>query len=198
MNNNTALHDKNRKTGLIVLLAVSVMVGLSFASVPLYNLFCRVTGFGGTTQKAITAPSADKIVADRTLRIRFNTDISPRLPWSFKPELPEVSLHPGQEALISYTARNNGTAPVTGTAIYNVTPVRAGKYFFKTQCFCFDRQTLSAGEDMHMPVSFFVDPDIMTDPDMDDITTITLSYTFFVSDSQELEKAKEDFYNQDE
>lgn len=193
-----ALAARNRRLGLIVLGVVAGMVALSFAAVPFYNLFCRVTGFGGTTQTAITAPAQGEIVTARTMTVRLNTDVSPRLPWAFAPDIRSVALHPGQEALVSFSALNKSDKPVTGTAVYNVTPVRAGKYFFKTQCFCFDRQTLNPGEEVHMPVSFFIDPDMMTDPDMADVTDITLSYTFFVSDSQELEKASEDFYNRPE
>jgi len=185
---------KNQKTALYVLFIVVFMVGLSFASVPLYDLFCRVTGFGGTTQTlAGDAGLPDRIETGRSITVNFNADISSKLSWQFTPDQRSVSVHPGQQALISYSAINTGQTPVTGTAIYNVSPPSAGQYFYKTQCFCFDRQTLLPNEDMNFPVSFFVDPDIVNDPDLDDVRTITLSYTFFVSDSQELEKAQKDF-----
>ena len=193
------LNAKNKRMGLIVLFAVFAMTGLAFASVPLYRLFCSVTGFGGTTQNIkISAEDQPDIIKDRLIRVQFNTDISPKLPWDFVPEIKQVEIHPGQQTLVAYHAKNKSDKPITGTAIYNVTPERAGKYFFKTQCFCFDRQTLQPNEDMTMPVSFFIDPDIVKDQDLDDVKIITLSYTFFVSDTQELEKAREGFYNQHE
>lgn len=191
-----SLQGKNKRTGLIVLCVVLSMLGLAFASVPLYRLFCAVTGFGGTTQEVAKSVSEVDIVKDRVIRVDFNADTSPKLPWRFAPEIKHVDVHPGQQALVAFQAENTSDTPVTGTAIYHVTPVRAGKYFFKTQCFCFDRQTLNANESMTMPVSFFIDPDIVKDPDLDDVKLITLSYSFFVSDTQELEKAKEGFYNQ--
>jgi cytochrome c oxidase assembly protein subunit 11 len=188
------LAAKNQRSLRLVLLSVFAMIGLSFASVPLYDLFCRVTGFGGTTQEAKVAPPEDQLVKERSIKIRFNTDTSPKLPWSFESEISEMSLYPGQQALVNYVAQNKSDQPVTGTAIYNVAPVKAGQYFYKTQCFCFDRQTLTPNESMNMPVAFFIDPEIFDDPEMQDVRQITLSYTFFVSDSQELDVAKDAFY----
>lgn len=184
---------KNARTGLVVMAVVIGMITLAFASAPLYSLFCRVTGFGGTTMVAAALP--DHIV-DRTIAIKFNANTGRGMPWSFKPDIREVQIKLGERGIASFTARNTTNKPVSGTAVYNVTPLKAGKYFQKIQCFCFDRQTLQPGQDMAMPVLFFVDPALHDDPDMEDVNTITLSYTFFESDTEELEKALEDFYNQ--
>ena len=164
----------------LVLAGVAVgMLGLAFASVPLYRLFCQVTGFGGTTQVATAVPEAPVEATDRTMIIRFNADVDPRLPWSFQPNQRRVSVRVGETGVATYTARNLGYAPVAGTATFNVTPPKAGKYFNKLQCFCFDEQHLKAGQEAEMAVSFFVDPAIMDDRNLDEVKTITLSYTFF-------------------
>lgn len=183
---------KNRIVALGVFAVVAGMVGLSFAAVPLYSLFCRVTGYGGTTQASAAAPLE---VLERQVTVRFNTDIASDLPWTFKPEIPKVTLHVGQDALVTFLAENAGEKTVTGTALYNVTPLKAGKYFNKTQCFCFGEQTLKPGERAHMPVVFYIDPAFDRDPNMADVTTITLSYSFFKADSQKLENALDAFYN---
>ena len=167
---------RNTRTGLILAGVAVGMVGLAFASVPLYSLFCQVTGFGGTPQIATAAPQD---VLDRTMVIRFNADVDPKLPWTFQPNRRQVSVQVGEIGQIAYTARNLGDAPVTGTATFNVTPLKAGKYFDKVQCFCFDEQRLEAGQEVEMGVSFFVDPAIMDDRNLDEVKTITLSYTFF-------------------
>jgi len=184
---------KNARMGLTVLGVVLGMAALSYASVPLYDMFCRVTGFGGTTQVSETLP--DEIL-ERTVTIQFNADIGPKLNWDFKPEQRSIQVKLGQKGLTSYTARNKGALPTAGTAIYNVTPLKAGKYFHKIQCFCFDAQTLQAKQTVDMPVLFYVDPEMNEDPNMNDVKTITLSYTFFKAESKELEEALEDFYNQ--
>lgn len=186
--------DKNTKTLSLILLVVAAMVGLAFASVPLYNLFCSVTGFGGTTQRADAPPPTGEII-DRDITIKFNADTSPTLPWDFKPDQHEIKVKIGQQGLVSYLAHNRLKTPTMGTAVYNVTPSKAGKYFHKIQCFCFDNQTLTPGQSMHMPVVFYVDPALATDRNMDDVKTITLSYTFFPAESAELDQALEDFYN---
>lgn len=186
--------DKNTKTLSLVLLVVAAMVGLAFASVPLYDLFCRVTGFGGTTMRADAPPPTGEII-DRDITIRFNADTSPNLPWDFKPEQRQMTVKVGQQGLISFLSHNRQKTPTTGTAIYNVTPAKAGKYFHKVQCFCFDEQTLTPGQEMHMPVAFYVDPAMDKDRTMDDVRTITLSYTFFPAASSELDQALEEFYN---
>jgi len=156
---------------------VLAMVGLTAASVPLYRLFCQATGYGGTTQRASAAP--DKAVADRLITVRFNADQAPDLGWEFRPLQASVQVHPGEEKVVAYRAVNLTKAPVTGTATYNVTPVKAGIYFDKLQCFCFTKQHLEPGQSADLSVSFFVDPDIVKDPNTRDVDTITLSYTMF-------------------
>lgn len=187
--------DKNTKTLLAVLCIVFLMVGLAFASVPLYRLFCQVTGFGGTTQRAESLPDT---VLDRTVTIRFDANTSRDIHWEFKPEKHEETVQLGQQGLISFIAKNSDSRPTAGTALFNVTPDKAGQYFHKIQCFCFSDQTLQAGEEMHMPVVFYIDPKMAEDREMDDVTSITLSYTFFPADSEELDKAMEAFYNSGE
>ena len=167
---------RNARTGLVLTGLVAGMVGLSFASVPLYRLFCQVTGFGGTTQVADAVP---EVAVDRVMTVRFNADVDPRLPWSFAPTQREVTVRVGAPGLAYYQARNLADGPVTDTSTFNVTPLKAGVYFNKVQCFCFEEQRLAAGEAMDMGVSFFVDPAIMDDPNLDEVKTITLSYTFF-------------------
>lgn len=184
--------DKNTKTISVIFIVVFAMIGLAFASVPLYRIFCQMTGFGGTTMLATSLP--DRTV-DRDVTVRFNTNTSPDIDWSFKPEKPEETIKLGQQGLIAFKARNNGAKPSTGTAVYNVTPAKVGQYFSKIQCFCFGEQTLAAGQEMDMPVVFFIDPKFNEDPEMDDVSTITLSYTFFRTESEELDKAMEAFYN---
>lgn len=157
------------------------MVMLSFAAVPLYDMFCRITGYGGTTQEASAAP---EVMLERRMTIRFNTDTDKRLPWRFVADERVVSVQIGEERLVSFSAKNMGDKPVYGTAIYNVTPHAAAPYFSKIQCFCFDLQRLDPGQEMHMPVSFFIDPQIADDPYLRDLETVTLSYTFFLSKNQ--------------
>ena len=187
------LNARNRRTGILVLWAVIAMIGLSFASVPLYTLFCKVTGFGGTTMLADKAPDH---ILDRKVTVRFNTDINADLPWEFKAEKKYVNVNIGQQALITYKAKNWSGQTTGGTAVYNVTPPKAGKYFRKIECFCFQEQVLKAGENVDMPILFFIDPAFADDRDMEDVTTITLSYTFYPLDSAALERAMEAFYNQ--
>ena len=154
------------------------MAGLSFAAVPLYRLFCAVTGYAGTPDtRAIAAPGA----SGRTITVRFNADTSPSLPWQFTPGIAEKQVALGDDNLAWYEGRNLAQVSITGMATYNVTPEKAGRYFHKTACFCFNEQTLAPGQDLRFPLSFWVDPAIATDPDTRDISTITLSYTFFRS-----------------
>lgn len=174
-----ALSPKHRTAALATLLAAA-MVGLGFASVPLYRLFCQVTGLGGTTQRALAAPGG---VAGKTISVRFDANHDPSLPWSFAPERRLETVTVGAREVAFYTATNHSTVPVTGSATYNVTPAQAGGYFSKIQCFCFNEQTLQPGETVRMPVYFFVDPKITTDPDTDDVRQITLSYTFYPVDA---------------
>jgi cytochrome c oxidase assembly protein subunit 11 len=183
---------RNIRTGLIVLSVVIGMIGLSFAAVPLYTLFCKVTGFGGTTRESAALPDH---VIDRTVTIRFNADTDRALNWIFKPEMNHIDVKLGARGYTAYTAANRSRQPVTGTAVYNVTPLKAGKYFNKIQCFCFGEQSLKPGEQASLPVIFYVDPAMNDDPDMDDVDTITLSYTFYKAGSKALEQGLEDTYN---
>lgn len=183
---------KNRRVAVFILAIVLGMLGMSYAAVPLYRLFCQVTGFGG---QAFQSARPTGPILDRSITVKFNTDVSPNLPWDFKPEQGPVTLKIGQEALVSFIARNLGNRPVAGTALYNVTPEAAGKYFHKTQCFCFNYQLIAPQQTAHFPVVFYIDPEIANDAQLSDLKSITLSYSFFEADSPELENALEDFYN---
>ena len=171
-------NSKNARMALMLAGMVAVMIGVSFASVPLYRLFCQVTGFGGTTQVAASAPGE---VGERVIKVRFNADVNQKLPWAFQPAQREVTLRVGESGLAFYRARNLAARPTVGVSTFNVTPQKAGAYFNKVQCFCFEEQTLQPGQEVDMAVSFFVDPAIADDPNLDDVKTITLSYTFFAS-----------------
>jgi cytochrome c oxidase assembly protein subunit 11 len=168
-----------RRTVIGLLAVVGVMTGLVSASVPLYRIFCAATGYEGTTQRASVAPATE--VKGRLITVRFNAETAPDLPWSFQPEQLQVRVHPGEQKLVAYRAINRSAEPITGKATYNVTPNKAGLYFDKLQCFCFSQQYLAPGQSAELTVSFFVDPDIVKDPDTTDINTITLSYTMFRS-----------------
>ncbi len=159
-----------------LVVTIAGMTGLSFAAVPLYRAFCAATGYGGTPQ---IGPAASPGAVARKITVRFNADTNADLPWHFDPVVPKVTLPLGEEQVAYYAARNLSDRPVTGMAVYNVTPEKVGKYFHKTACFCFDEQTLAPGQDMSFPLSFWVDPAIADDPNTADVTTITLSYTFF-------------------
>lgn len=182
---NTATLDnatarKNAKTGMLAMLGAAAMLGLGYASVPLYDLFCRVTGFGGTTQVA-TEAEANAAAAAGTLReisIRFDASTARDMPWEFAPAQSTETVRIGQRDLATYVARNTTSQAITGTATFNVEPAQAGKYFNKIQCFCFTEQTLQPGQEVSMPVLFFVDPAILEDEVIGDIEQITLSYTF--------------------
>lgn len=167
---------KNRKTATIVAGVVAGMVALSFAAVPAYKAFCQITGFDGTTQRADKA--ADRVLA-RTITIRFDATVGEGLPWAFEPEQVDQTLHVGETGLAFYSATNLTDRPVTGRATFNVQPAKAGVYFKKIECFCFTEQTLKPGETVSMPVTYFIDPAIADAANLDDVQTITLSYTFF-------------------
>jgi cytochrome c oxidase assembly protein subunit 11 len=154
------------------------MVGMSFAAIPLYRLFCAATGYGGTPKVGLAAAPGPN---GEIIRVRFNADTNPALPWQFAPDQLEVTLKLGDDQVAFYHAANLSSRTVTGMALYNVTPEKAGKYFHKTACFCFNKQTLSANQSMEFPVSFWVDPAIRTDPNTADVGVITLSYTLFRS-----------------
>lgn len=171
--------DRNRRTALIAVLAAFTMLGLGYASVPLYRLFCQVTGYGGTTMRATQAAGA---VAGKTMEVRFDANHSSSLPWSFKAEATSQTVTIGARNIAFFTATNLSDKPVTGTATYNVTPTQSGAHFAKIQCFCFNKQTLAPGQTMRMPVIFFVQPAILDDPLAKDVKAITLSYTFYPVD----------------
>ena len=172
---------QNNSTAFFVVLVVFVMVGLSFASVPLYDLFCRTTGFGGTPviKKNI---NESKLSEELTIKVLFNADTAQGLEWNFSPVQREMIVNLGETTLAFYEAKNYSENTVTGFATFNVLPLKIGKYFSKIDCFCFEEQTLSGGEKVEMPVSFYIDPKIAEDPNTIEIRTITLSYTFFVNE----------------
>jgi cytochrome c oxidase assembly protein subunit 11 len=176
----------NRRSDLKVAIACvaffASMIGVTYASVPLYQLFCQITGYGGTTQKAEAAPAN---VLNRTITVRFDANVASGLPWEFQPKQREVTIRLGETADVAYFAKNIFTKPTRGKASFNVTPKLAGAYFNKLQCFCFTDTTLKPGETLDMPVQFFVDPEIIEEVDLKDIKTITLSYTFFPSIDEE-------------
>lgn len=182
----------NRRMGLALAGVVAGMVGLSFAAVPLYSLFCQVTGYGGTTQVAEQVPDEP---LERTIKVRFNADINPGLPWRFQPEQREVEVKIGEPALVFYSAHNLSARETKGTAVFNVTPLKSGQYFQKVDCFCFTEQTLKPGERIDMGVSFYIDPSIVEDASMDSVETITLSYTFF-KDLEEMPEEQESTVSQ--
>ena len=166
------------KTALAAAFGVAGMTGLGFASVPLYRMFCAATGIDGTPNRGIAAPGG---VGNR-ITVAFDSNVSPRLDWAFKPELEQETIDIGARDMAFFTATNRSKKTLTGTASFNVSPAQAGKYFTKIQCFCFTEQTLKPGETARMPVIFYVDPAILKDPDANDIHTITLSYTFYPSE----------------
>ena len=171
---------QNQRTLIVCVGVVCLMIGLSFASVPLYQLFCAVTGYGGTTQ---VAEKKSDTVTGRDMRVRFDATTMPGLPWNFQPVQREVRLKVGENAMAYYRAKNMSDETITGVATFNVTPQKVGQYFQKIDCFCFMEQTLKSGESADMPVAFFVDPSISDDPNMNDVKTITLSYSFFSAPS---------------
>lgn len=171
--------NPNSRLAFGLLFIVAGMVGLSFAAVPLYRMFCQVTGYGGTTQR-VEAASGN--VLDRVIRVRFDANVSSGLKWTFRPAQNTIDLKIGETVLAFYEAVNRTDKPLTGSATFNVTPEIAGSYFSKVECFCFTEQTLQAGARADMPVSFYIDPAIMDDPDAKRIEEITLSYTFFKVD----------------
>lgn len=187
---NADLQAKNKKVMRTTLGVVAVMILLSFASVPLYRLTCKLTGWGGTTQREeVAAAKKEHAALNRKITVRFKLDTAADLPWDFKAEQGPVTLDIGADGFASFLARNETGGSVTGTAIHNVTPFLAGKYFYLTQCFCFGEQVLNAHQKVSMPVTFYVDPKIADDPDLKDLDTITLNYSFFRKDSPALEKA---------
>lgn len=177
------LEQRKTRTAMLALLGACAMLGLGYAAVPLYELFCQVTGFGGTTQRATESEASlaermGQAAGGKQISIRFDGSVAPGLGWTFRPEQLTDMVTIGQRDMAIYVAKNNGTEPVTGTATFNVTPVQAGAYFNKIQCFCFTEQTLQPGQEVRMPVLYFVDPKALDDPNMEGVEQITLSYTF--------------------
>jgi cytochrome c oxidase assembly protein subunit 11 len=175
-----SLQRNNLRVGIYAGLFALAMLGMGYAAVPLYEMFCQVTGFGGTTQRATEgearAAEAKGVAATRS--IRFDANVDADLPWTFRPEQVTQTVRVGQRSMAFYYAKNNSDKPVTGTASFNVTPVQTGQYFAKVQCFCFTEQTLQPGQEVVMPVLFFVNPAIERDKNAAPVEQITLSYTF--------------------
>ncbi|EAU39650.1 cytochrome C oxidase assembly protein [Fulvimarina pelagi HTCC2506] len=183
--------EKARRRGLIIAASCTAfifgMVGAAYASVPLYELFCQVTGYGGTTQRA----EANELqVSDKTIEVRFDGNTAKGLPWTFRPNDRSITVRLGETSETSYQVVNNSDRPITGQALYNVTPDAAGIYFNKIACFCFNEQTLQPGESVEMPITFFVDPEVLDAEELQGGYAITLSYTFFpVDDPDEVVNA---------
>ncbi len=172
----------NRTAALQLMAIAAGMLMLAFASVPLYRLFCQVTGFGGTTQRGDARPPSTKML-DRTVTVTFDANVDPHLPWKFYPLQKNVRVKLGENKLVAYGAENEANAVTKATATYNVTPFAAGRYFNKIQCFCFKQQQLGPYQHATLPVSFYVDPAILDDPETREVTNITLSYTFYSYES---------------
>ncbi len=170
---------KKKGNSAVVAMCCSFVIGMgamAYAAVPLYEMFCKATGYGGTTQRV---EQASDVILDQTIKVRFDANTGPGLPWTFEPVQREVELKIGETVQILYKARNNSSKATTGQATFNVTPEQTGAYFNKVQCFCFTETTLQPGEELEMPVVFFVDPEIVKAVETKGIHTITLSYTFY-------------------
>ncbi|NBW75373.1 MAG: cytochrome c oxidase assembly protein [Sphingomonadaceae bacterium] len=170
--------DPNARTGILALLGAAAMLALGFASVPLYRIFCQVTGFGGTTMRVTEAQASAVQVTNKLISVRFDANVDRLLPWQFATQQTTQELRIGSRKMAFYSAKNLSDQPITGIASFNVEPELAGKYFNKIQCFCFNEQTLQPGQSVNMPVIYYVDPKILQDPETKDIEQITLSYTF--------------------
>lgn len=178
----TAIAQKNNRIAIMVVGVVLGMVGLAYASVPLYDLFCKVTGYGGTTQRSAMV---DANAIDRDMKVRFSASVHRDMPWEFKPQQGTQELKVGEQGLAYFEAHNPTNQTIVGTATYNVSPHKAGLYFAKVDCFCFTEQVLQPGETVVMPVVYFIDPLIDEDRNLNEVTEVTLSYTFFVMDDEE-------------
>ncbi|KQS96296.1 MULTISPECIES: cytochrome c oxidase assembly protein [unclassified Rhizobium] len=171
--------NKERANGVIVASCVAFVVGMTgmaYAAVPLYDMFCKVTGYNGTTKRV---EQASDVILDKTIKVTFDANIASDLPWDFKPVQRQIEVKIGETVQVGFTAKNLSKKPTTGQAVFNVTPMAGGAYFNKVQCFCFTETTLQPGEEMEMPVVFFVDPEIVKSVETKDIRTLTLSYTFY-------------------
>lgn len=169
---------RNRKVAGMAAFGALAMLSLGFASVPLYRMFCQATGFGGTTQRATAAQAAAVKSTARPITIRFDGNVVKGMPWLFRPEQVTQDGHIGERKMAFFIAKNTSNRPIVGRAIFNVTPEQTGAYFHKIQCFCFNEQRLEPGEEVRMPVIYYVDPDMLNDPNARDVPEITLSYTF--------------------
>jgi len=176
-----ASQRRSRRMAVILAAGVIGMIGLSYAAAVFYQLICREAGLGGATQIAQEVPTK---TFDRTITVRFDTAVQPDLPWSFYPVQREIKVKVGENALVMFRAENKTDEPIAGQAVYNVTPDKIGPYFFKIACFCFDVQTLAPHEVADMPVSLFLDPKLLQDRNADDVSVVTLSYTFFKASTQ--------------
>lgn len=174
---------RHRPIALILVACVVSMLGVAYASVPLYRLFCSATGYGGTTQRVSAAPVE---VKDRWITVSFDSNVDANLPWDFGPNTPQVRVKLGEITTVTFHAHNRGTIPLVGMATFNVQPDKAGSYFDKIQCFCFNRQVLEPGQSAEMPVQFYIDPALADDHQSDDVTNITLSYTLFRAKDQNM------------
>ena len=184
------MNNKNRKyTAIAVVAIIFGMISLSYAAVPLYDLFCRTTGFGGTPVDA-NQISDTKNTENLTINVLFNSDVARGLNWDFIPTQRNQVVKLGENNLAFYKAKNSSRDEITGVATFNVTPPKVGKYFTKIDCFCFEEQTLNSGEEVEMPVNFYIDPEIAIDPNTKDVKSITLSYTFFNSSEEKQHKGK--------
>lgn len=180
---------RQRRTAFFAAAAATVMLGITAYSPTLYRIFCEVTGYGGTTQRSAAAPARlPSGASERVITIRFTAETHPDIPWSFGPVEREITVKVGEQKLAFYVAENKSNDPVTGMAVFNVAPLKAGQYFDKIACFCFDEQTLGPRQRVEMPVSFYVDPKILTDRNLDDVSVITLSYTFYRAIKQKPEQ----------
>jgi cytochrome c oxidase assembly protein subunit 11 len=178
---NKRMERSNQKVAVVCVGFFAGMLGMAYASVPLYDLFCKVTGYGGTTQRV---EQYSQTILDRDIQIRFDANSSGGLPWDFKPVARDVTIKIGETTQVSYQAKNFASMPTSGRASFNVTPQLAGAYFMKVECFCFTDTELAPGETMDMPVVFYVDPAIVEVPELKNLKTITLSYTFFPLDRE--------------
>ena len=182
------MKKNNLKITFSLIFLVSFMFFLTFAAVPLYKLFCQVTGYGGTPKIVNFKDQID--ISQKKIKIEFNSDVNKKLNWSFKPEQRSMESKIGDSILAFYKAKNNGNKSITGIATYNILPFEAAQYFNKVDCFCFENQTLEPGEEVLLPINFYIDPKILNDPSVKHLNSIVLSYTFFQSD-QNLEKISE-------
>ena len=185
------INIKNYRLLIKITLFVFLMIGMSYASVPLYDLFCRVTGYGGTTQNSSLAPGSKGNY--KNIQVRFDANVNNSLNWEFLAPKDEILVQPGVEKIIYYTAKNLSDKTIVGTATYNVSPPKAGSIFMKIDCFCFVEQTLLPGEKVKMPVVFYIDPMVDSDESLKNLSEITLSYTFFKKYEKQVKNSKNNF-----